>query len=191
VARRAKQYKRKQQQAPGWVWMLFGLSLGLIVAVFVYVRGDETTVAGPRAPVASRANSEPAPVANEPTALTNTATEPAAEARFDFYEMLPQFEVVIPEYETDVRRDTAARPVEQPGRYVLQAGSFSALGDADRRQAELALLGVESAIQRVSIEDDVFHRVRVGPVQDLARLNEIRRRLRDARIETLLMKVPE
>jgi cell division protein FtsN len=65
------------------------------------------------------------------------------------------------------------------------------LGDADRRQAELALLGVESAIQRVSIEDDVFHRVRVGPVQDLARLNEIRRRLRDARIETLLMKVPE
>jgi cell division protein FtsN len=105
--------------------------------------------------------------------------------------MLPQFEVVIPEFETNVRADTAPRAVEQPGRYVLQAGSFRTLSDADRRQASLALLGVESSIQRVAIEDDVYHRVRIGPVEDLGQLNEIRRRLRDARIETLLMQVPE
>jgi cell division protein FtsN len=105
--------------------------------------------------------------------------------------MLPQFEVVIPEFETNVRADTAPRAVEQPGRYVLQAGSFRTLVDADRRQASLALLGVESNIQRVAIEDDVYHRVRIGPVEALGQLNEIRRRLRDARIETLLMQIPE
>jgi cell division protein FtsN len=171
--------------------MLFGLSLGLIVAFAVYLRGPRTA-AVPAAPLAvQRAAPEPAPLASSPA--DSAAAEPAAsaESRFDFYEMLPQFEVVIPEYETDVRADTATVPVERPGRYVLQAGSFSALGDADRRKANLALLGVESNIQRVSIEDDVFHRVRIGPVEDLGRLNEIRRRLRDARIETLLMQVPE
>lgn len=169
--------------------MLGGLALGLVVALVVYMRGQPAPVAAPRAataPVAERAP-EPAPAA---TADRAGDTEPAAESRFDFYEMLPQFEVVIPEYETDVRADVAPRAVEQPGRYVLQAGSFRTLVDADRRQAEIALLGVESNVQRVAIDDNVYHRIRIGPLEDLGRLNEIRRRLRDARIETLLMQVP-
>lgn len=168
--------------------MLGGLALGLVVALFVYLREPAPGPAG-RPSVAVERTLEPARAARSSEAA-RAEPEPAAESRFDFYEMLPQFEVVIPEYETDVRADTAPRAVEQPGRYVLQAGSFRTLADADRRQASLALLGVESSIQRVAIEDDVFHRVRIGPVEDLGRLNEIRRRLRDARIETLLMQVP-
>jgi cell division protein FtsN len=58
-------------------------------------------------------------------------------------------------------------------------------------QASLALLGVESRIQRVTIDDAVFHRVRIGPITDLDELNRVRSRLREARIEPLLMKVQE
>ena len=160
--------------------MSFGLSLGLIVALAVYI--GRPPVQAPRVAERVGASAPPAPVVDQSA---------PAESRFDFYELLPQFEVVIPEIETDAKADSTANAVEQPGRYVLQAGSFSTLADADRMQANLALLGVETRIQHVSIDDDEFHRVRIGPMSDLTQLNQIRHRLRDARIETILMRVPE
>ena len=42
----------------------------------------------------------------------------------------------------------------------------------------------------MTIDDDVFHRVRIGPITDLEKLNRIRRQLRDAHIDAMLMKVP-
>jgi cell division protein FtsN len=174
--------------------MLFGLTLGLVVAAGVYFRSPS--------PATSATAVTPAPPAAAPAARGGGAARAAQTAsnaesaapsgpRFDFYEMLPQFEVVVPEVETAASPAVRAQPVvEEPGSYVLQAGSFSALGDADRLKANLALLGIESRIQRVTIDDDVFHRVRIGPISDLAHLNRIRRQLRDQHVDTLLMKIP-
>ena len=106
---------------------------------------------------------------------------------------MPQYEVVVPEVETPTGNSRAARaaPVEEPGSYVLQVGSFSGFADADRLQAKLALLGIESRVQRVTIDDDVFHRVRIGPITDLAELNRVRRQLRDAGIDSMLLKAQQ
>jgi cell division protein FtsN len=195
MARRNRN-SRTKGPAPGWVWMLFGLTLGLVVAAGVYFRVP------PRAPQSTAATSVPAaPPAAVPApdrqardargARAAAADSDASGQRFDFYEILPQFEVVVPEVETAASPTARSRPaVQEPGSYVLQAGSFSALGDADRLKARIALLGIESRIQRVTIDDDVFHRVRIGPISDLDRLNRIRRQLRDAQVDTLLMKVP-
>ncbi len=170
--------------------MLFGLSLGLVVAAAIYV-GDR------RAPVPASTTAERAPVqtpvepvVDNPPESTPAEEEPHPSARFDFYDMLPQFEVVIPEVESNATNETRAAAVEEPGSYVLQAGSFTALADADRMQASLALLGIESRIQRVAIDEDIYHRVRIGPTEDLADLNQIRRRLWDAEIEFLTIQVP-
>jgi len=191
--------------------MLFGLTIGLVIAAGVYFRNAST--AAPTAAAvqpALRSESAPAAPAAAPSANTTAATttpastgsasntrakraqQPAAstESRFDFYEMLPQFEVVVPEVETAARGPTRARPVEEPGSYILQAGSFRAHADADRLQANLALLGIEARIQRVTIDDDVFHRVRIGPITNLDTLNRTRKQLRDAGIDAMLMKVP-
>lgn len=178
--------RKTRDDAPGWVWMLFGLSLGLIVAFVVYLRGREAVPLVPPPSVA-----QPAPSPQQAPSADVPETEIESGRSFDFYEMLPQFEVVIPDLEPEARERAIARAVEQPGLIMLQAGAFTSLADADRRQANLALLGVESRIQRVTIDDDVIHRVRAGPFDDLARANEVRRRLRDARIETILVKVPE
>jgi cell division protein FtsN len=163
--------------------MLFGLALGLLVALAVYLRADR--VAEPTA------GASPQPARASPPRAPAAEPEPAEDDRFDFYDVLPQLEVVIPEVESPPRADAPVRAVEEPGRYVLQVGSFTALGDADRMQANLALLGIESRIQRVTIDNDVYHRVRIGPIADLETLNQTRRRLRDARIEWLLMKVSD
>jgi cell division protein FtsN len=166
--------------------MSFGLALGLLVALVVYVtNGGVAEDSKPPTGTATVAASPPA------EAERDGAREPAPAARFDFYEVLPQYEVVIPEVELEPRRDAAVRAVEEPGRYVLQVGSFTKIEDADRMRANLALLGIESRIQRVTIDEDVFHRVRIGPIDELAELNRIRARLRGARVDSLLMKVPD
>jgi len=181
--------KRKQQQAeyPGWMWMLFGLAIGLSVAYAIYKK-DLNVQPQPQAvaqqPASMAAPLEPVTVAEEPV-----IEEEEPEARFTFYDMLPKFEVIIPEEEADVTQDQAIQVLEEPGLYVLQAGSFGTLADADRRRAELALLGVESVIQRVAIDDKTYHRVRIGPLNDLDRLNLIRSQLRQADIDVLRIRL--
>ena len=184
--RRRSSRAKKKQEFPGWVWMLFGLALGLSVAFAVYVKDRRpTTIASAPAP-------EPASLqgALDDNGESAVAAEPEeAEDRFTFYEMLPNFEVIIPEEEPDVARDTEPKAVVEPGLYVLQAGSFSTPGDADRRRAELAMHGIESKIQRVTIDDKTYHRVRIGPTNDLDELNLLRSRLRAAQIDVLRIRL--
>ena len=96
---------------------------------------------------------------------------------------------MIPEQEPDVAADVEPRAVLRGGVYVLQAGSFSTYADADRRRVQLAFIGIESQIQRVSIDDRTYHRVRIGPIDDLDELNILRNRLREERIEVLRIRL--
>lgn len=176
--------------------MVFGLAIGLSVAFAIYMKDRRETmplqsVAQQPASMSGPMEREAVATTPEPVADATPVPEEQAEPRFSFYKMLPSFEVVIPEEESDVSRDREVEAIQEPGTYVLQAGSFAALADADRRRAELALLGLESRIQRVSIDDKTFHRVRIGPVSDLDELNLIRNQLRQARIDVLRIRLAE
>ena len=196
MARRNRKTK-KAESPPGWLWMLFGLAIGLVVAAGVYFRRAPS----PAEHAAQAERSTPAPAAAERgparrgapargTATSNGDSAKAGDQRFDFYDILPQYEVVVPEVETAAGPSARAKPVDEPGSYVLQAGSFGAAADAEKLKANLALLGIESRVQKVAIDDDVYHRVRIGPITDLDKLNRIRRQLHDAHINAMLMKVP-
>lgn len=186
--------------------MLFGLGIGLIIALGVYLNGRqilETPVASPpaeapaaRVPRTQAPEAAPAERAEEPSAeaVNDSAAPPQRDSgedpdRFSFYDLLPSFEVVIPEVESPAPRTEALTAIAEPGVYVLQAGSFLTAADAETQRARLALLGVESRIQRVTIDDRAFHRVRIGPLEDLDEVNSIRRRLIDAEIESMVMRI--
>ena len=192
-SKRRRSTAKKKQEYPGWVWMLFGLAIGLSVAFAIYVRDSEPEPP----PVAARqpASLESAIDSNGETAAEREPPEePSAEpqeSRFTFYDMLPNFEVVIPEQEPDVTADVEPRAVVQPGLYILQAGSFTHFEDADRRRAELALHGIESTIQKVTIDDRTYHRVRIGPTDDLEELNMLRSRVRAAKIDVIRIRLGE
>jgi cell division protein FtsN len=162
--------------------MLFGLTVGLSVAFAIYI--NDRTPGTPVKPVAERPSN-----IDMNSEADDSQTEKPPESRFDFYSMLPKFEVVIPEHEPDVRADSAPQAVLVPGVYVLQAGSFTEYKDADRRRATLALQGIESKIQRVTIDDRTYHRVRIGPIDDLNELNVLRSRLRQAQIDVLRIRL--
>lgn len=187
--RKTRRRKRKTKQASGFAWLLAGFALGLGVAITVYWFT--------RPPIGERAASEPVPMA---VAEPQSATEPPTaqvpppdtdESRFDFYRMLPNTEVVV----ADVDESTPAtrrRPAKKNAAYLLQAGSFQQMRDADRRKAEIALLGVESRIHTVTIgEDQVWHRVLIGPGNDMDEMIRYRTRLREADIDVLLLEVTE
>ena len=187
MAKRKRKRARKVQPEPypGWVWMLFGLSIGLAVAGAIFVKYRELVNPLPQV------TAVPASMASglddrQPAA---PAPAPPPERRFDFYDMLPNFEVIIPEQEPDVSPETETQPLLEPGIYVLQAGSFLEYADADRRRAELGLLGIESRIQRVTIDDRSYHRVRIGPSSDLDELNRYRSLLRQAKIDALRIRL--
>jgi len=186
--RRRSTRRKKQQEYPGWLWMLFGLSLGLSVAFAIYVKDRKPETAA-SAPAPQPASLQSALDDNNETSAAEEPSEARGESRFTFYDMLPNFEVIIPEHEPDVEVDAQPQAVVEPGLYVLQAGSFSAYADADRRRAELALHGIESSIQRVTIDDRTYHRVRIGPTDNLDELNVLRSRLRAANIDVLRIRL--
>lgn len=181
-----------QSEYPGWVWMLFGLAVGLSVAYAIYQKYRVVPVA---AVETSRQQPASMTAAIEPSADNATpsagAEDDGAESRFTFYDMLPKFEVIIPDQEPEVSRDVGHEVIAEPGVYMLQAGSFTENADADRRRAELALLGIESRIQRVTIDDRSYHRVRIGPIENLDELNRVRSRLREARIDVLRIRISD
>ncbi len=177
VARDYKRTRSRRESFSGWTGLVIGLVVGLGVGLAMYYFD-------PRAPAPAAGP----PAGSEPASAREGATEEPAD-RYDFYEMLPNFEVVVPEREAAVRRDAPTAPVERAGAYVLQVGSYRKFEEADRVRAQLALQGIESKVQRVSVDNDTWHRVRIGPISDLAELNRIRDRLREADMDLLVIRV--
>jgi cell division protein FtsN len=159
-----------------------GLAVGLAVALAVFLfdhRARPAETEGAPQPRAAKKSS-----ASAATADTEDAPE-----QYDFYDMLPKFEMVVPEKERDVRRDLPSVPVEQPGAYVLQVGSYRNQPDAERLRSQLGKQGIEATVQRVAVDADVWHRVRIGPFRDLTRLNATRRELRAADVDAIVIRL--
>ena len=179
VARDYKRSRGRREGFSGWTGVLIGLVAGLSVGLALYLFDPR----GPKAPDAGGETGAPA----EPASARESATDEPAE-NYDFYQMLPNFEVVVPEKEVVMPRDPTEAP-EKQGAYVLQAGSYKKFEDADRVRAQLALQGIESNVQRVAIDADTWHRVRIGPISDPAELNRVRTRLKEAEVDFLVVRV--
>jgi len=194
-----KRKKRRSSRRPDKsgtspiIAMLFGLAVGLSVAVAVYVKDRQpdaaTTVPQPEPASMQSALDENGETQQEDTG--SSESQEKGEKRFTFYDILPNFEVVTPDEAPVTQADVAPQAIVEPGVYVLQAGSFSTNADADRRRAELALHGIESHIQRVKVNDRAYHRVYIGPTDDLDELNMLRSRLRAAKIDVFRIRLSD
>ena len=163
--------------------MALGLSLSLFVLIWQNYREKEA---------AKAAAEVPRPEPRTDKAADAGDLEDGAK-NYDFYNMLPNFEVVVPEKDREVSAERSSTPVkvETPGVYVLQAGSYRQQEIADRTRAQLRLQGIDASVQRVAVDDDVWYRVRIGPLSDLAEVNRLHARLRAADLKPLVIRVGE
>jgi cell division protein FtsN len=185
----SRDYKRSRRSQFGldlsrWREFCVGLAAGLGVALVTYIADHRSLeTASNERPVPRRVSA----AAVDPVAADGVAP---AEGKYDFYQMLPKFEVVVPEKERGTRVAPAA-PIDRPGVYFLQAGSYRDQSVAERIQAQLGKLGIEATVQRVAVDTDVWHRVRIGPIRDLAQLNRLRERLRQSDLDALVIRVDD
>jgi cell division protein FtsN len=185
-ARDYKTKRRKNTGFSGWMGVLCGLAVGLGVAGVVYIKDHRPDAQIVRTAKADKKKSRGNEASDAETPESG-AEEPAKS--YDFYDMLPKFEVVVPEKDKDVRPDIKSVPETRRGTYVLQAGSYKNFADADRVRAKLALQGVESKVQKVSVDNDTWHRIRIGPISKLDELNRLRQILRKADVDVLVIRV--
>ncbi|MEJ2534441.1 MAG: SPOR domain-containing protein [Gammaproteobacteria bacterium] len=182
----AKQARRKgARKGTGGsplVWFAAGLVIGLGTAVLLYSRGFIPTMPERPEPVAERPSEPEAGLLDD---------ENGSDARsFDFFTVLPEMEVVVPERELSSQSEPAAAPSPDSGgeSFMLQAGSFRSAADADQMKARLALLGAVADVQQVTVNDQTWHRVRIGPVNGAREANQLRRQLQDNGIEVLVLR---
>jgi cell division protein FtsN len=183
LARHARKRGAPKGGGSSLAWFVGGLLLGAVGAALFFRQGLI-----PGVPERTEIRDTPPPT-SEP-GLLDDDNGSAADNRYDFFTVLPEMEVVVPE------RELAQRPAEDSSTaandggesYVLQVGSFRSAADADQMKARLALLGSVAQVQTVTVDRQTWHRVRIGPVSGSREANSLRRRLQDNGIDVLVLK---
>jgi len=176
--RKIKQNKGKvvsPHSTPAWLWLLTGLLIGLFVALLVYM---QVRVA-------------PDIQKNTVTSGVQSGNKPEDSFTFDFYKLLPNMEVDVPQDQSivDSKDPAPATSIDKKGTYVLQVGSFKNFNDADKLKATLALQGLVSRIVAVNVKEKAWYRVYIGPYSSTVELNETRLQLHQNKIDSLVVKL--
>jgi cell division protein FtsN len=226
-----KNRKRPAQKSSGaFGWMLMtGLLIGLVV-FGVYLKSNglkklqkhlpQNPITTPLAQIISpQPVSEPSSLSPEtveklehpPEALpTEVQNELANEApQFEFYTMLSEKEVLVPEYEivnrtqqekvsTPIPVATSpvidATPLETSNEtstksnttYMMQAGSFKNSVDAEKMRANLEAMGIEARVEKGKVGETIYHRIKLGPYAQMTSVSTIRSRLKQSGIDVIV-----
>jgi len=109
---------------------------------------------------------------------------------FDFYTVLPEYETVVDEKQFIREVQKPAKKKEKESTYILQAASYSSFNDADKLKAKLALNGLTSRIEKISVDGKgQFYRVRLGPYSSTRTKKDVVKRLGALGIKPLHLKV--
>lgn len=204
--RQAKRSGTSSAGMPGWLWAFIGLALGLIIAGYFFLgdvwknRNNDQPTPNPAA-VAPATRSED-PLAQEPIEKPKP--------KYDFYTLLPEKEVLIPDAElqaqaeAEAKRNAAPKPlVNAPdlvtatpettapaeARYLIQAGAFKNPDEADNLKATIALTGEVARIESADINGTTVYRVRLGPYSTASSLSAAKQALSSHGIEAQAIKV--
>jgi cell division protein FtsN len=189
---------------PGWALFLAGVVVGVIVMALAYrgmpsLRRTDQPQANPNA-VAQQGSSP---------GIAASSSASSSASQFDFYKVLPEKEVVIPNAElsamakAEQQKAAAANNAStstpavasanetassSKGTYVLQVGAYPDSSAADAKKAELALQGFTAHVQTISLDGKTWNRVRLGPFATATELQSMQKKLQAAGFSAMPMK---
>jgi len=163
--------KKHNQSPPGWLWLFAGVLIGVLIMSLTKLSEVPSDQESDISEDTSTENSD------------NSGNKP----RFDFYTLLRESEVIVPD--TPDTDNTATQSVNSNDTFLLQVGSFKSNSDADSLRARLLLLNLNAKIEKVSPrKNEIWHRVIVGPFSDRSELANARGKLASNGIDSLLLK---
>ncbi len=183
-------HKKGSGGIPAWFWLLGGILIGLGTAVALMLKGYLPEIRQ-HMPVVDK----PSASSSEAALLEDPAPAKPKKPRYDFFTVLPEMEVVVPERELKRKAKPAASTstgntnTGDQDSYILQVGSFRNAADAEQMKARLALMGTVASVQTVTVNNQTWHRVRIGPFRGARKADEMRRMLADNQLDTLVLKV--
>lgn len=191
---------KQKKSLPGYVWLLSGLAIGLFIAFIVYLDKQPANDSDFGSAVQlelEKLKEQAKSTSKSEKATTKESATAKKEQKFNFYTILPELEVLIPENETrppEVKNSTSSNSssTNKPDtikQYILQVGSFQNLTDAEKLKANLAFLGIQADIQRVTVNNQAWHRVRTGPYRDKQQLYQNQKTLKQNNIDAISMEL--
>lgn len=157
----------KQKQAPLWAWVVIGLLAAALVTLLIFL-----------------VNRSEVPVRiSQPVEQVPQPEEALPQTRFDFYEILKEREIEVPDRSAEV---TAA--VQTDVELFLQVASFRRAEDADQLRANLLLQNMNAFVEQIDREGSQWHRVVVGPFESRSRMARARSDLASQEFNTLLLR---
>ena len=194
-----------KRPVPGWVWLLCGLVIGGFIVFLMNLEpgGDEIK------------RTKDAAKPKELPKRSPPATGQPVKPKYDFYTLLPESEVILPPEapkpeppkpvtpeeaaKIDAARAEAALNGQVPPppptvakapvtQFFLQAGSFRKKPEAEKVRAQIILLGQDVRVESVTVRDEDWYRVLVGPFADRARLDQAQKALSASGYKNLLLQ---
>ncbi|OMG66659.1 cell division protein [Stutzerimonas balearica] len=194
-----------KKNVPGWVWLVCGLAIGgfLVFLATLEPGGDE--IKRTKEPPQAKQQAKPKPQGEQPP-----------KPKYDFYTLLPESEVILPPEtkepeapakavtpeqaaKLDEERALAALSGQMPPppptvakapvtQFFLQAGSFRKQVEADKVRAQIILLGQDVRVERVTVREEPWFRVLVGPFTTREQLNLAQKTLAGSGYKNLLLQ---
>lgn len=194
-----------QKLIPGWLWMIFGMLLGLFIMVVLYLW-------------------QPWRPASRPIDATQPSTAPSEAEQtnqdYQFYDLLPKQQVtpipneavptdpnvavaniiVAPEPAAEASSeplstdsdsgDSADAPITPATpQYLLQVNSYQNPDDADARRAEILLVGLPADVRQSTLADgSMWFRVVSGPFANRAEALNAQDLLQNSGIDSLVVE---
>lgn len=197
-----------KKPVPGWVWLVCGLVIGGFIMFLMNLEpgGDEI----------KRAKETPKP--KEQPKRSASGSEQQVKPKYDFYTLLPESEVILPPETAKPEEPTPTPPVtpEEASKidaaraeaalngqvppppptvakapvtqFFLQAGSFRQKPEAEKVRAQIILLGQDVRVENVTVRDEVWYRVLVGPYADRDQLGRAQKTLSASGYSNLLLQ---
>mgnify|MGYP003966269035 CR=1 FL=1 len=180
ATKRRNSRKKPEKKGLPIAAMLISFSVGAFVMFLLHIK-----------------DTVPADTVVEPKAKISQSVESnTIEPTFDFYDILPEMEVKVDrpkvakkQQTVQKSKQTAAVKKTESVSYLIQVGSFRNAVDADGFKARVALLGIESKVQTVTIDNsETWHRVLIGPIVGRDKADSIQKQLNKNKIDSFLLR---
>lgn len=193
-----------KKSVPGWIWLVCGLVIGGFIMFLMNLEPGRDEI--------KRTTDTPKP---KEQPKRPTAKDQPVKPKYDFYTLLPESEVILPPEapkpeppkpvtpEEAAKIDTARAEAALNGQvppppplvakapvtqFFLQAGSFRKQPEAEKVRAQIILLGQDVRVENVTVRDEDWYRVLVGPFANRQQLGQAQKTLSASGYNNLLLQ---